>query len=155
MKYKERVKIFTAGADWSPQDYGLENAIVNLGVLPYEKTASLYRTCDLGIVFMFTKHPSYLPFELMASGCPVLTNKNPSNNWFLKENENCLISEPSITCVFEKIEKLINDENLSKLLILNGLSSVSKNNWEDEMEKIYNYILHGRKAQNESYLKKP
>ncbi len=139
-KYGERVKIYAAGTNWNPQDYGLKNVLTVLGTLPYEETASLYRKCDLGIVFMFTKHPSYLPFELMACGCPIVTNKNPANAWFLKDEQNCLLSEPTISCVCEKIELAIADVELRKRLRLNGANSVGESTWESQIEKIYKFV---------------
>jgi O-antigen biosynthesis protein len=139
-KYGTRVLIFTAGSLWNPKDYGLENVITTLGVLPYKETANLYRKTDIGLVFMFTKHPSYLPFELMACGCPVITNKNPANSWFLKDEDNCLLTEPSITCIYEKIDKLMTNTELRKHLTISGIKSISGYQWENQMEKIYKFI---------------
>jgi hypothetical protein len=42
--------------------------VENLGLLDYRQTADLYRTCHAGAVLMLTRHPSYIPLELMASG---------------------------------------------------------------------------------------
>ncbi len=106
-KYGNRVKIFSAGSKWNQEIYDSEGEIENLGVLPYEKTGGLYRSCDLGVVFMFTKHPSYLPFELMACGCPVLTNRNAATTWLLKDNINCALAEPTVSAVCERIESVM------------------------------------------------
>ena len=141
-KYGNAVRILTAGANWKPRTYKLEETITNLGVLPYEKTGELYRNCDLGLVFMFTKHPSYLPFELMACGCPVLTNYNPSTTWFLKDKTNCMLTEPTPTSIYQKIETLMNDTELRKTLISNGLTEIQKGNWQKEMEKIYTFVCN-------------
>jgi O-antigen biosynthesis protein len=139
-KYGSLVEIYTAGSNWNPKDYGLQNAIKSLGVLPYEKTPELYRNTDLGIIFMFTKHPSYLPFELMACGCPVITNKNPTNDWFFKDQENCLLVQPSISCIFEKIDKLITSSSLRRQLSLGGMNSTKGLDWDSQMEKIFRFL---------------
>lgn len=139
-KYGARVKIYTAGSRWNPSDYGLESRITNLGLLPYEETADLYRKCDIGLVFMLTKHPSYLPFELMACGCPVVTNTNSATKWFLKDGENCVLTEPSIASICEKIELLMENPALRQRLISNGLRVIEKTNWDQEIEKIYKFI---------------
>ena len=141
-KYGKRVRIFAAGTNWNPRTYKLENTITNLGVLPYERTGELYRRCDLGLVFMFTKHPSYLPFELMACSCPVLTNYNPATTWFLKDGTNCSLTEPTPTSICQKIETLMNNTELRKNLISNGLTEIQKGNWQKEMEKIYTFICN-------------
>jgi O-antigen biosynthesis protein len=139
-KYGPLVEIYTAGSNWNPKDYGLQNTIRSLGILPYEKTPELYRNTDLGLIFMFTKHPSYLPFELMACGCPVITNKNPTNDWFFKDNENCLLTQPSISCIFEKIDKLVTNPTLCKQLSSGGLNSTRDLKWDNQMERIYRFI---------------
>jgi O-antigen biosynthesis protein len=141
-RYGNAVRIYAAGANWNLRTYKLEKTITNLGVLPYEKTGELYRKCDLGLVFMFTKHPSYLPFELMACSCPVLTNYNPATTWFLKDRTNCVLTEPTPTSICQKIVTLMNDMELRKNLISNGLSEVQKGNWEKEMERIYAFVCN-------------
>ncbi|HLC01181.1 MAG TPA: glycosyltransferase family 4 protein [Candidatus Bathyarchaeia archaeon] len=144
-RYGNTIKIYAAGANWNPRTYKLEKTITNLGVLPYERTGELYRNCDLGLVFMFTKHPSYLPFELMACSCPVLTNFNPATTWFLKDRTNCVLTEPTPTSICQKIESLMNDLELRKDLISNGLIEIQKGNWEKEIEKIYAFVCNSSK----------
>ena len=139
-KHGKKVRVFAAGSNWYPEDYGMEGRITQLGTMSYEKTAEIYRKCDLGVVFMFTKHPSYLPFELMACGCPVLTNYNPSTTWFLKDGKNCALTQPSVSSVCEKIEELIEDPEYRSRLVQGGLDSISKTSWDEEIEKIYRFI---------------
>jgi len=139
-KYGERVRIYTAGTRWNPRNCNSEKTFIDLGTLPYRETASLYRKCDLGITFSISKHPSYIPFELMACGCPVLTNYNSSTTWFLKDGFNCLISEPSVSCICEKVEMLMNDPDLRRQLVSNALKSMPRTSWDDEIEKIYRFI---------------
>lgn len=98
-KHGDAIDIVCAGAGWNPADYGLNNVVRAIGMLPYAKTADLYRSCHAGFVMMMTKHPSYLPFELMACGAIVVTNFNPANTWMLKDGENCLLSAPSASCL--------------------------------------------------------
>ena len=98
-KYGKSIDIVCAGADWNPADYGLNGVIRNLGMLPYKETGDLYRSCHVGLVMMMTKHPSYLPLELMACGTIVVANYNPANIWLLKNDDNCLLSAPSASCL--------------------------------------------------------
>ncbi|SOD41709.1 Glycosyltransferase involved in cell wall bisynthesis [Nitrosovibrio sp. Nv4] len=98
-QYGNSIDIICAGARWNPADYNLNGVVRSLGMLPYPATGDLYRSCHLGLVMMMTKHPSYLPFELMASGAIVVTNFNQANTWLLKDGENCLISAPSASCL--------------------------------------------------------
>jgi len=141
-RYGELVRIYAAGSKWDSRTYDPENAIVNLGVLPYEKTAPLYRKCDLGIVFTLSKHPSYIPFELMACGCPVLANYNSVTKWFLKDGFNCMLSEPSVSHICDKVDTLIRNPDLRKQLIMNALDSMPRTSWNQEAEKVYRFICN-------------
>ncbi|MDQ3039256.1 MAG: glycosyltransferase family 4 protein [Pseudomonadota bacterium] len=98
-RYGDGVDIVCAGTGWSPEQYGLDNVVRTVGMLPYTETGDLYRSCHAGFVMMMTKHPSYLPFELMACGATVVTNYNPANAWLLKDGVNCLLSPPSASCL--------------------------------------------------------
>jgi glycosyltransferase involved in cell wall biosynthesis len=102
-KYGESVDIVCAGAGWNPADFGLKEVVRTVGLLPYAATGDLYRNCHVGFVMMMTKHPSYLPFELMACGSLVVTNHNEANTWLLKDGENCLLSPPSASCLAETL----------------------------------------------------
>jgi O-antigen biosynthesis protein len=148
-QYKEKVNIYTAGSKWNQKIYDPENNITNLGMLPYEKTGDLYRSCNLGIAFMFTKHPSYLPFELMACGCPVLTNRNAATTWMLKDNQNCALTEPTVSSISERIRFLIENPDLLQKLSINGIKTVEQTNWQTEIEKIYLFIRNNKQVENE------
>lgn len=103
-RYGDKLDIICAGAGWDPAEYGLDGVVRTVGMLPYAATGDLYRTCHAGFVMMMTKHPSYLPFELMACGAIVVTNHNDANTWLLKDGENCLLSPPSASCIAATLE---------------------------------------------------
>lgn len=98
-KYGDALDIVCAGTGWNPEEYGLSDVVRSVGLLPYAATADLYRSCHVGFVMMMTKHPSYLPFELMACGTTVVTNFNEANAWLLKDGDNCLLSPTSASCL--------------------------------------------------------
>lgn len=102
-KHGDAIDIVCAGAGWSPADFGLNGVVRSVGMLAYAATGDLYRSCHAGFVMMMTKHPSYLPFELMACGALVVTNYNEANTWLLKDGENCLLSLPSAACLTETL----------------------------------------------------
>lgn len=138
---KEDIEIVSAGSEWDTKEYGVEEIITNLGLLSYRETAELYRSCDFGLILMFTKHPSYIPLELMASGSIVITNHNYANTWLLKDRVNCVIVEPSPTYITEKIHALIADQTFCKTIKENALQTISEFDWESQMEKIYRFIM--------------
>jgi glycosyltransferase involved in cell wall biosynthesis len=135
------VEIVTAGEKWDPAAFGVEGVIQNYGVLPYEKTGDLYRECDVGLCFMFTKHPSYLPFEMMACGVTVVTNNNPSNLWLLEHERNCLLAEPTYSCVLEQLRRAVQDAPLRARIGAAAVERVTRTTWEEQVDKVYSVIM--------------
>ena len=141
--YGDRVEIVSVGADFAPADYGLRGVIENRGVLgKIEEVADLYRNSDIGLVFMFSAHPSYQPFEFMASGCVTITNDNPLNHWLLRDGENAILATPTVSCVTEKIVEAMEDHELRVRIIEGGLATVRRLDWAQAMETMYQYVRH-------------
>lgn len=139
-KYGDSIEIVTAGADWEESAYGLEGKITNLRLIKtIDEVADLYRSCDIGFCYMLSKHPSYQPFEFMASGMATVTNNNEDNLWLLKNGENCLLSEPSASAMVEKISLLIENKKLRHKIQNNGLKSLGFT-WSQQTETIWNDI---------------
>jgi len=135
------VRIVSAGAEWEPAEFGVTDVVEVLGLLPtLHAVADLYRHCDAGLIFMMTKHPSYQPLEYMACGCPTVTNRNPANRWLFRDGDNCLLSEPSISCVTEKLLAVLTDERLSSRIIEGGLRTVAGTSWERQMDRVWRFI---------------
>ncbi len=137
------VRIYSAGAEWDPSDYGLKGIIENLGLLGYSATGALYRTCDVGVVMMMTHHPSYLPLELMACGSLVITNENRYTRWLLEHEQNCLLSQTSPGALTQVIERGLRDRTLRKNITQRAAEQVRSqySNWDAQAEKIYEYMV--------------
>lgn len=139
-RYGDRIEIITAGAEWNEGSYGLKGLITNLGLLHgLNQVGELYRSCDIGFVYMLSKHPSYQPFEFMASGMATVTNNNEDNLWFLRDGTNCLIAEPSAAAMAEKIGWLIDDEALRHKIQAGGAKSISTD-WEKQVDLVWNDV---------------
>ena len=138
----ERVRIVCAGDAWDPESYGLKGIVENMGLISYEKTADLYRACDAGLVMMFTRHPSYLPFELMACGCCVVSNRNPWTGWFLKDGENCLLSDASATSLADRLEEALLNEDLRQKIVNSASQVILKDHqdWDREFEQLFTWM---------------
>jgi glycosyltransferase involved in cell wall biosynthesis len=139
-KYGDKIEVITAGANWNEADYGLVSQITNLGLLSsLEEVSNLYRSCDIGFVYMLSKHPSYQPFEFMACGMATVTNRNEDNLWLFKDGENCLLAEPSPAAMVEKIGRLIDDAKLRQKIASAGQKNVNFD-WQTEIDKTWGHI---------------
>lgn len=124
------VEIISVGEAWKPSDYGVEGVIDNLGLLgSMHEVGSLYRSADVGLVFMMTPHPSYQPLEYMASGCVTTTNINESNSWLLKP-DNCLLVDPIPEIAAYQIQSLLCNNNIWNEKRINGLKTIETLDWE-------------------------
>src|SRR5262249_47663944 len=112
-RYGDRVEIVCAGEVWNPGAYGVTDRIENLGRLAsLDEVAALYPPCDIGLVLMMPKPPSYQPFEFMACGTATVSNQNPSTTWFLRDEQNCLLAPALPTQIAERIGRLVDDRAL-------------------------------------------
>lgn len=139
----DQVLILNAGAPWDLHAYGLTGIVENLGLLGYHSTGALYRMCDAGLVMMMTRHPSYLPLELMACGSLVITNRNPDTSWLLKDGENCLLADGSPTSIIERVEEGLRNTALRSRITDTARVLIDQNysDWQREINKIYHYML--------------
>ncbi|MDH2310389.1 glycosyltransferase [Methylobacterium brachiatum] len=142
-KFGSSVQIFTAGADWYPADYGLDGVVEHLGLMPYAATGDLYRGCDIGLVAMATCHPSYLPFELMATGAVVCTNFNRHTGWLLRHEENCYLFDMAKNSVAEALGKLIRDTDLRRTLSYAGSKTIQENHssWDASCALVHAIVI--------------
>lgn len=136
--YGERVEIVCAGQAWNPGQYGMAHMVENLGVLPdLDAVAEMYRTIDIGLVFMLTRHPSYQPFEFMASGVACVSNANPDTAWLLRHEHNALTAPPSASLVAREIGRLIDDPLLREQLARTALAEVRRFRWDEQIERVW------------------
>jgi glycosyltransferase involved in cell wall biosynthesis len=144
-KLGDQVQIITAGADWAPREYALEGVVEHLGLLSYEQTGDLYRACDIGVVAMATRHPSYLPFELMACGAVTITNRSRYTDWLLKDGENAFLFEMSRSSVSETIISAVRDPSARAKISATASTLVQSkyNDWDRSCGSIHTLICNG------------
>jgi len=148
-QFKQDVQIVSAGGVWNPSDFEAKDVVENLGLLPtVEDVASLYRSCHIGLAFMFTKHPSYQPIEMMASGMAVVANENSALRLLLRNEQNSLVVEPTVTCVAEAISCLVRDAGHRKTLASEGLKTAGQTRWNTEIEGVYEFLAGQRKTES-------
>jgi glycosyltransferase involved in cell wall biosynthesis len=139
-KYGDSIEVVTAGAQWDEEQFGLKGKITNKSLLKsLQEVGDLYRSCDIGFVYMLSKHPSYQPFEFMACGMATVSNRNEDNLWLFKDGNNCLLAEPNPGAMAEKIGMLIDDEKLLKKIASTGQKNINFD-WESQVNEIWDYI---------------
>lgn len=142
----DRVRILTAGS-WAIPDREARG-MRHLGLLDYRATGELYRQCDVGLALTVSKHPSYLPLELMACGVPVVAFDNPWGHWILRNEENSLLADRTVDGVAECLERLCTDELLRKRLQQQGLQDIADrhSHWGKAFEGIYAALCDPERA---------
>ena len=140
-RFGDGVEILSAGEDWDPATYGLGGILENLGRLPSKEAVhEFYKTCDVGLCFMFSKHPSYQPLEYLAAGAAVVTNVNSATSWLLRDQETCLLTEPIPDTICDTVGRLVVDADLRARLAGSGLDAVAQVHWDQELAKLWRFV---------------
>lgn len=78
--------------------------------------------------------------EAMTCGAAIVTTNNGGNMDFVEDEKNALIIEKdNIDDIVEKIERLLNNENLKQYLIKNGVEESARYSWDITINKIEEY----------------
>jgi O-antigen biosynthesis protein len=136
----DQVRIVTAGS-WAT-DPDAADAIKQLGLLPYKATGELYRHCDVGLALTVSKHPSYLPLELMACGVPVVAFDNPWGYWILKDGENSLLARRTVNGIVDALERACTNRTLRQELAAHAVADIAAGHgsWDSAFRGIYDYL---------------
>jgi glycosyltransferase involved in cell wall biosynthesis len=138
----DRIRIIAAGSWARPDDPELDAMVKHIGLVDYHATGPLYRSCDIGLAPTVSKHPSYLPLELMACGVPVVAFDSPDFAWLLRDGENCLLTKRTVDGVTDALERLVIDTGLRERLAKQGIADVEArhNSWDAALAGIYEFL---------------
>jgi GT2 family glycosyltransferase/2-polyprenyl-3-methyl-5-hydroxy-6-metoxy-1,4-benzoquinol methylase len=141
----DRVRILAAG---STETSGGEDWIEHLGLLPYEETAELYRRCDAGLALSVSMHPSYIPFQLMASGALVVANRNPATAWLLRDRENALLATASPGALHDALLEGLTDDPLRERLTGQAVADIRERHadWNGQIDEVFRFLQDPRSA---------
>ena len=138
----DRVRIVAAGSWARPDGSDLDPVVKHVGLLDYRATGPLYRSCDIGLALTVSKHPSYLPLELMACGVPVVAFDSPHFHWLLRHGENSLLAPRTVDGVADALQRLVIDAELRQRLSKQGLADIAANHssWEKALAGVYGFL---------------
>lgn len=135
LKKDNEVTVYLVGEDIPlPKAMRRHNRIQQLGVLRPEETAKLYRECLVGVALMDTPHPSYLPFELMASGCVPVTTHNPDTDWLFQDGVNAIVTSPTGRSLAQGIIRALDERDK----LIPGIQSTIDGlpTWDEELSSV-------------------
>lgn len=136
-KRNPEVEVVMAG--WDVSEYEIPFKHFNAGVVRIEELSHLYSQCDVALILSFT-NLSLLPLELMASGCPVVVNVGRNNDWIDPNKELFIYVNDEINEISEVLHHVINNQINAKRLVDNAAEMLKNSSWEQETQKIYNYL---------------
>lgn len=126
-------------AGWDTSEYYIPFKNFNPGVVAIKELSALYSQCDVALVLSFT-NLSLLPLELLASGCPVVTNTGENNSWIDEYKKLFIYAENSVQDILDKLDKVLNKElSLDFEYIETFLEETS---WENEAKKVKNILIN-------------
>jgi O-antigen biosynthesis protein len=111
------------------------------GVLPVQQLPALYSSVTAALVLSHT-NLSLLPIELMACGCPVVSNRGPNVSWLLSE-QNCRLADPVPERLADEIVSLLENDTMRNGYVTAGLQFAAASDRTREIEKIERAFLTG------------
>lgn len=132
------VRIVTAGARYLPETADF----MDLGLMDYRATGGVYRHADLGVTMQISRHPSYLPLELMASGVPMVSPDSEWFKWLFKDGENSVTVMRSLDDLTEQISALVEDAERRAHLRSGALETIDArhSDWDLALSEVYSYF---------------
>lgn len=134
------VRIVAAGARYLPDSADF----IDMGLLDYRATGALYRETDIGVTMQISRHPSYLPLELMSSGVAMVAPDSHWFTWLFRDRKNSLLSRRTFDDLVSNLDTLIRDKDLRHSVSRGGLATIASahSNWDDALDGIYEYLVN-------------
>jgi len=126
-------------AGWDMAGYRFDHVHLNAGVLPSAQLPDLYSQCDVALVLSFS-NMSLLPYEVMASGCAVVTNDDPCATWGL-DPEAATFAEPTAEAIAAAIIDLLADDERRARQIDAAYALVRKTSWDEEIGRVHAVLM--------------
>lgn len=128
-------------AGWDLSNYYIPFKHVAAGLLSLDKLSDLYAQCDICLV-MSPTNLSLLPLEVMASNSVIATQGTENNTWMVSD-QNAIIIDNDPLNISATLEHYLNHPEKLEALRRAGLACAAATDWDEEAEKVYQYVLEG------------
>ncbi len=137
-RHGDKVRIVAAGARYLPPS----SDFIDMGLLDYRATGALYRQADIGVTMQISRHPSYLPLELMASGVAMVAPDSEWFSWLFSPGENSLSTRRSFDDLVDNLDRLVRDADLRRTIALGGLNTIDAGHadWDAALDDVFSYM---------------
>ena len=134
-KLKPNVKIYLYG---SKNNIDFDFPIENLGLLSVDECNVLYNKCTVGLCIS-ASNPSRIPFEMMASGLPVIDIYRENNLYDYTDNT-VLLSVPTPDAIASALISVLDNPNMQVEMSKNGLKFIKNYPIKKGFEIFLNYM---------------
>ncbi len=122
------------------RNYPIPFPHVDLGIASEEELAELYASATMGLVLSYT-NCSFVPFEMMASHCPVVAVDTDPVRWFQRDGVNAVVTSPEPRSLAQGMLTLLEDEELRQRIVANAYQDVQDLSWERSMQQFEEILL--------------
>lgn len=122
------------------REYPIPFPYVDLGIASEEELAELYSSATMGLVLSYT-NCSFVPFEMMASHCPVVAVDTDPVRWLQRDGVNAVVTPPDPRSLAQGMLTLLEDEGLRQRIVANAYQDVQDLSWERAMQQFEEILL--------------
>jgi len=112
----------------------------NAGLLNPWELATLFASCDVGLVFS-TTNPSFVPFEMMACRCAVVDLASERVEGLLEDGVNCRLAEPTPEGVAATVLDLLWNKEQRAGIVETAYQQVKDMSWQHSARQIEAVLL--------------
>ncbi len=112
----------------------------NAGLLNPWELATLFASCDVGLVFS-TTNPSFVPFEMMACRCAVVDLASERVEGLLEDGVNCRLAEPTPEAVAATVLDLLWNKEQRAAIVETAYQQVKGMSWQHSARQIEAVLL--------------
>lgn len=110
----------------------------NLGMLNREQLADLYKRADFGMVASYS-NISLVPYEMLASGLPVIEFEDGTFKYFFK-SDSALLTEINPDDLYIKLKSCLNNPDIIKQRMENAKSEMAPLSWANTARQFKDII---------------